>query len=146
MSPTTLPVFLQLSIISPQEQISPTVMSTVSIYDIATQQWYEQNTTGNIPSALTQGCTVRELAQDGFSHNIYWYGGFDGLSMTETLSDGVWVLSLPSFIWTKIYSGIASHTRAGHLCAKPYPDQMIVIGGYTFLQELASIAGTTTAL
>lgn len=107
-------------------------METVSIYDIATQQWYEQNTTGS-PGQLTQGCSVVASAQDGSSHNVYWYGGFDGIDFTSTLNDDVWVLSIPSFTWTKLSTGTPSHARAGHVCAKPYPDQMIVVGGYTTL-------------
>jgi hypothetical protein len=107
-------------------------MATVSVYDIANQVWYDQNTTG-APGALAQGCTVVASAQDGSSHNIYWYGGFDGLHLTDAFSDDVWILSVPSFQWVKVYSGTASHARAGHRCTKPYPDQMFVIGGYSSL-------------
>ena len=107
-------------------------MSTVSIYDIANHVWYEQETTG-APGALAQGCAVVATAQDGSSHNIYWYGGFDGLYQTEPFSDDVWVLSIPSFTWVRVFSGTASHARAGHRCTKPYPDQMFVIGGYRSL-------------
>lgn len=107
-------------------------MSTVSVYDVARHTWYTQNTTG-APGALAQGCAVVASAQDGSSHQVYWYGGFDGLHPSEEFSDDVWVLSVPSFTWTKLYSGTASHARAGHRCVKPYPDQMFVIGGYTSL-------------
>lgn len=110
---------------------SPTFMSTVSVYDIASQQWYEQNTTGNIPGQMTQGCTVLASAQDGSSHNIYWYGGYDGISQTDNFSDDVYVLSVPSFTWTKVSNGTSTHARAGHRCSMPYPDQMFVVGGYT---------------
>lgn len=107
-------------------------MSTVSVYDIASKVWYEQPTTG-APGALAQGCTVVASAQDGSSHNIYWYGGFDGLHLTDSFSDDVWVLSVPAFRWVKVYSGTDQHARAGHRCTKPYPDQMFVIGGYSSL-------------
>ncbi|RDW58120.1 kelch repeat protein [Coleophoma cylindrospora] len=115
------------------QRISPTFMSTVSVYDIAKQTWYEQPTSGGGPGALTQGCTVLASAQDGSSHNIYWYGGFNGLDATSEFSDDVWILSIPSFMWMKVYSGSKTHGRAGHRCAKPYPDQMIVVGGYPSL-------------
>jgi hypothetical protein len=108
-------------------------MTTVSVYDIATETWYNQPTTGSPPGALTQGCTVVASAQDGSSHNIYWYGGFDGIDESQPFSDDVWVLSVPSFKWTKVYSGDSSQGRAGHKCVKPYPDQMFVIGGYPAL-------------
>ncbi|TVY40202.1 Kelch repeat-containing protein [Lachnellula occidentalis] len=109
---------------------SPKFMSTVSVYDIATKSWYEQDTTGS-PGQLTQGCAVLASAQDGTSHNIYWYGGFDGIDLTGSFSDDVWILSIPSFMWMKVNSGVSTHARAGHRCIKPYPDQMFVIGGYT---------------
>jgi hypothetical protein len=102
-------------------------MSTVAVYDIANQVWYEQETTG-APGQMTQGCTVLASAQDGSSHNIYWYGGYNGLDQ-GTVSDDVWILSVPSFMWMKVYSGMPPHGRAGHKCTKPYPDQMFVVGG-----------------
>ena len=110
-------------------------MTTVSIYDIDKSLWYEQETSGKNPGQLTQGCTVVASAQDGSSHNIYWYGGYDGISLVspDSFNDDVWVLSVPSFIWTKVKSGDVGHARAGHRCVKPYPDQMIVFGGYTAL-------------
>lgn len=110
-------------------------MSTVAVYDIDKQEWYMQDTSGQTPSQLTQGCTVVASAQDGSSHNIYWYGGFDGIDETETFDDDVWILSVPSFMWMKVYTGTNSHGRAGHKCVKPYPDQMFVIGGYTPQRE-----------
>lgn len=90
---------------------------------------YLQNTTGDIPPQLTQFCSVYASAPDGFSHNIYIYGGYDGLSTQNTPSDDVYVLSLPSFSWIKLYSGNSIHGRSGHRCVKPYPDQMLVLGG-----------------
>ncbi|KAL3428465.1 kelch repeat protein [Phlyctema vagabunda] len=107
--------------------ISPGFMSTVSIYDIATQTWYEQETNGG-PGALARGCTVLASAQDGSSHNIYWYGGYDGIN-PDIVNDDVWVLSIPSFVWSQVHSGNPGGGRMGHRCAKPYPDQMVVVGG-----------------
>lgn len=105
-------------------------MTTVSVYDISKKVWYEQETSGSSPGALTQGCTVVASAEDGSSHNIYWYGGYDGIHPAQPFSDDVYVLSIPSFIWTKVYTGNSTHGRAGHKCVKPYPDQMVVVGGY----------------
>lgn len=71
-------------------------------------------------------------AEDYSSFNIYWYGGYDGLHATDEsyFKDDVWVLSLPSFTWTKVASGRSGWGRAGHKCVMPYPDQMMVVGGY----------------
>ena len=108
-------------------------MTTVAIYDIQSERWYEQETSGTNPPQLTQGCTVVASAQDGSSHNIYWYGGYDGITLTssDNFNDDVWVLSVPSFTWTKVKSGDFAHARARHRCVKPYPDQMFVVGGFT---------------
>ncbi|CAD6453008.1 9f61d75e-31a6-4fba-9b4e-7dcf47082789 [Sclerotinia trifoliorum] len=121
------------SVNAQSSRISPGFMTTVSIYDISKKVWYEQETSGSSPGALTQGCTVVASAEDGSSHNIYWYGGYDGIHITQPFSDDVYVLSIPSFIWTKVYTGNSTHGRAGHKCAKPYPDQMVVVGGYASL-------------
>ena len=104
-------------------------MSTVSVYDIANKVWYKQVTSGKTPPQLTQGCTVVASADDGSSHNIYWYGGYDGTNESDPYSDDVWILSVPSFMWIKFTTGNSTHGRAGHRCVKPYPDQMFVIGG-----------------
>ncbi|KAL2158621.1 hypothetical protein VTH06DRAFT_4103 [Thermothelomyces fergusii] len=107
---------------------SPEFMSTIDIYDVESREWYRQKTTGG-PGQLTRGCAVVARAQDGSSFNIYYYGGYDGLHMTERYNDDVWVLSLPSFTWVKLTSSKVDG-RAGHKCVTPYPDQMLVIGGY----------------
>lgn len=112
-----------------QKENSPGFMSTIDIYDVAKDKWYRQPTTGG-PGQLTRGCAVVAPAQDSSSFNIYYYGGYPGLKPTEGFNDDVWVLSLPSFTWTKITDSRATG-RAGHKCFMPYPDQMIVIGGYT---------------
>jgi hypothetical protein len=115
--------------VAQSEADSPAFMSTIDIYDVAGNEWYQQPTTGG-PGALTRGCAVVAPAQDASSFNIYYYGGYDGLHKTLDFNDDVWVLSLPSFKWTKVAEGTAVHGRAGHKCFMPYPDQMMVIGGY----------------
>ncbi|KAJ0163994.1 Kelch repeat-containing protein [Colletotrichum tanaceti] len=113
------------------QQESPAFMETIDIYDVAGNKWYQQKTEGIKPPALARGCAVLAPAQDYSSFSIYYYGGYDGISAQEDFSDDVWVLSIPSFQWTKVYEGRALHARAGHRCVMPYPDQMMVVGGYT---------------
>ncbi|KAK1773540.1 hypothetical protein QBC45DRAFT_397930 [Copromyces sp. CBS 386.78] len=108
---------------------SPEFMSTIDVYDVASGEWYRQPTVGG-PGQLGRGCAVVLPAQDLSSFNIYYYGGQPGLTPFEDFSDDVWVLSVPSFTWTKVASGTADKGRAGHKCFMPYPDQMLVIGGY----------------
>lgn len=116
-------------------------MSNINIYDIAAGKWYTQPTSDG-PSQLTRGCAVMQPAQDYSSFNIYYYGGYDGLHPTDPsyFKDDVWILSLPTFVWEKVASGRQGYGRAGHKCVMPYPDQMMVIGGYPALE------GTTPCL
>lgn len=108
---------------------SPSLMTQLAVYDIASGTWYQQNTTGDKPPQLTEFCSVVARAQDSSSFNVYVYGGYDGLSSTDNPSDDVWILSLPSFTWIKAVSGNGSHGRRAHKCHAVYPDQMFVIGG-----------------
>lgn len=110
-------------------------MQKIDVYDIANNKWYQQQTEDG-PGTRTRGCTVVATAPDSSSFNIYYYGGYDGIHATEDFKDDVWVLSLPSFTWIKINEGTSFHARAGHKCFTPYPDQMMVFGGYI------SLAGT----
>ncbi|KAJ6016977.1 hypothetical protein N7451_000356 [Penicillium sp. IBT 35674x] len=112
------------------EEVSPTFMETVSVYDIDTKTWYLQNTTGDTPPQLTEFCSVLASAEDGSSHNIYIYGGYNGLNANANPSDDVYILSLPSFKWVKAYNGTNTHGRNGHRCIAVYPNQMLAIGGY----------------
>ncbi|CAG8891175.1 unnamed protein product [Penicillium egyptiacum] len=111
------------------KRISPTFMKTVSVFDVESKTWYLQNTTGDIPPQLTEFCSVLASAADGSSHNIYIYGGYDGLDYNANPSDDVYILSLPSFRWVKAYNGTNTHSRSGHECIKVYPDQMLAVGG-----------------
>ncbi|UPK96828.1 hypothetical protein LCI18_007763 [Fusarium solani-melongenae] len=112
------------------EKESPVFMEEIDIYDIDGKKWYKQETKDG-PGALTRGCAVVAPASDRSSFNIYWYGGYDGLHPMEPFNDAVWALSIPSFTWTQINKGTNLHARAGHKCFMPYPDQMMVFGGYT---------------
>ena len=141
---------------SESKRVSPGFMESVSVYDVAEDKWYSnlhspssalslsgfhlihlltdhgryiQNTTGDIPPQLARFCSVYASAQDASSHNIYIYGGNDGIDLIDGPSDDVYVLSLPSFEWVKLYNGIKEHGRSGHRCVKPSPVQTLVLGG-----------------
>ena len=105
-------------------------MRVIDVYDIANDNWYKQPTRDG-PGALTRGCAVVATASDQSSFNIYYYGGFDGVNVRDEFSDEVWVLSMPSFTWTRLNEGDSIHARAGHRCVTPYSDQMMVVGGFT---------------
>lgn len=88
-----------------------------------------QNTTGEAPPALAHFCSVVAAAPDKSSFNVYIYGGYDGTNHTSRPSDDVYVLSVPSFTWVKVYEGKSNHGRSGHKCIRTYPDKMFVLGG-----------------
>jgi hypothetical protein len=123
------PYGLNSSQTSESKSQSPDFMTSLPIYDIASQTWYMQNTSGTPPGQLTEFCSVVAAANDSSSFSVYIYGGYDGLNANDQPSDDVWVLSIPSFTWIKAYSGAPSHGRSAHRCVAPYPDQMFVIGG-----------------
>lgn len=103
-------------------------MGNVSIYDVASGRWYVQATSGTPPPVSAQACAVVASSQDNKTHNIYLYGGYDGTKPSAP-SDDVWILSLPSFTWVKALAGTSNHGRYAHVCAKPYADQMLIVGG-----------------
>ena len=54
------------------------------------------------------------------------YGGRDG-SNPPNYFDEIWVLSLPSFTWTKVYSGVSP--RFAHTCHLVGNRTMLTVGG-----------------
>lgn len=50
-------------------------MSQLDVYDIASSQWYHQQTTGTAPGVRVNPCAVVASAPDASSFNIYLFGG-----------------------------------------------------------------------
>ena len=109
------------------------LMQQVSVYDVSQDVWYAQPTTGGPPPQLANFCAVVAHEENTTSYQIYMYGGFDGAAAQS--SNAVWILSVPSFHWTQVLFP-ADHPggRYGHVCAMPYPDQMLVVGGLGTLE------------
>ncbi len=131
---------------------SPAFLATIDVYDVASKTWFQQPAAGDVAGLgqRTRACAVVATAADASSFNIYYYGGFDGLDPAAAFNDDVWVLSLPSFTWTRVAAGTDAHARAGHKCVTPYPDQMLVVGGYTAISRSsagrACVAGNIVQL
>jgi hypothetical protein len=108
--------------------------ATVDLFDIGSYfrdpdsngTWYSQKTTGEVPKARIDFCTVAISAPDNSSHHIYLYGGIDPI--TNTAFDDVLILTLPSFIWTNVWP-IGEAPRWGHNCHVAGKRQMITVGG-----------------
>ncbi|KAF2465573.1 uncharacterized protein BDR25DRAFT_295165 [Lindgomyces ingoldianus] len=110
-------------------------LQTVDIFDIDSYlsnsstngTWYRQNTTGDIPEPRIDFCTVVISAPDNSSHNIYLYGGHNPIG-NDTAFDDVYVLSIPSFTWTAVFTN-GGTPRWGHNCHIANKRQMITVGG-----------------
>lgn len=79
-------------------------MTQIYVYDIATRSLTSQVAQGmnGTPGLRYDGCSVVKMAPDNTSYNIYMQGGTND---NETLND-IWVLSIPSFTWIDITTGI----------------------------------------
>ena len=117
------------------------------VFDIATNTWFIQQTTaqGEIPNGRTSMCSVVASAGDSSSHNIYIYGGYyyedTGTSETvasETVTNGILILTLPAFHWILVYpsqcgNGTCDNRRVfGHRCQKVYEKYMVAYRGINF--------------
>lgn len=105
-------------------------MDNITIFDVGSylrnsseQLWYSQNATGDVPEPRAHFCTLMVSAPDNSSHNIYLYAG---QGPNRTVYDDVYILSVPSFVWTKVFTGVSP--RFGHTCHR-VGDQMITVGG-----------------
>jgi hypothetical protein len=80
-----------------------------------------------ITRAITCKCSLEKSLQIQANrhHLSYIYGGYDPIN--SIMYDDVWILSLPSFTWTKAYSG--ENARFGHTCHSAGKRQMMSVGG-----------------
>ncbi|KAI1744183.1 hypothetical protein F4680DRAFT_284216 [Xylaria scruposa] len=107
-------------------------MTTIDVYDIASSQWYHQETSGNDkPQVRVNPCAVVFSAPDASSFNIYMYGGQNLLPVGQQKQySDLWILTIPSFTWIKVEtSGSEPPARAGHACAAR-DGQIVVVGGF----------------
>ncbi|EPS43622.1 hypothetical protein H072_2455 [Dactylellina haptotyla CBS 200.50] len=110
----------------------PVAMSDIAIFDIETEKWYVQQAAphaNQFPATRTDHCIVVKSSPDNTTQAIYMYGGvtWDSNRKAKYIDD-VWILTLPSFRWIKIYEG--EGPRYGHTChVAPKGRQMITVGG-----------------
>lgn len=114
-------------------------MDVITLMDPVTKQYYQQNATGSIPPLRNRFCSVnvedpRPVGTGGNSTGtweIFMYSGWEGVKAPSPNSqnyDNVWVLSIPSFTWTNVYSSQRGG-RYGHTCHVVGKRQMLSIGG-----------------
>lgn len=111
---------------------------TVDVFDLAsysnttsTGTWYTQSTSGEIPPAHIDSCTVLASAPDSSSHEIFMYGGWGSMATGHSTKhfDDLYALPLPSFTWIKMFEG--DSPRYGHTCNLTADRQLLTIGRST---------------
>ncbi|KAJ0114157.1 hypothetical protein J7T55_007991 [Diaporthe amygdali] len=102
--------------------------TSVQVFDPATDTWYEQTTTGDIPNGRKEYC-MTGAASSNNTYEILVYAGWDGnLGTTSIAWDQAFVLSLPSFRWFKAdYQAL--QPRHGLTCEHIGGGQVLTIGG-----------------
>ncbi|ROV88241.1 hypothetical protein VSDG_09031 [Cytospora chrysosperma] len=107
-------------------------MDEIFIYDIFTGQWYTQKTSGTTPQMRQRFCSGVTWADDQSSYNIYLYGGA-GMPPDTAGYDDVYILTIPTFTWIKLYPNNGSVTgqypHHSMSCNVVNRSQMIIIGG-----------------
>ncbi|KAI1300788.1 hypothetical protein F5Y03DRAFT_396975 [Xylaria venustula] len=96
--------------------------NNLSFFDIATQTWHWQTTTGVIPPGRVHSCVVGVQVVPSFM-----YGGLDPLT-SKSFGD-VYALSIPGFVWTK-FNISQEFPRWDHSCTIGGKSQMVIIGGF----------------
>ncbi|KAI0869708.1 hypothetical protein GGS24DRAFT_511673 [Hypoxylon argillaceum] len=111
------------------------LMNSLDIYDVnstlspnsadSSNGWWTQTVDGEVPSPRVDFCAVVVSAPDKSSFNIHLYGGWDPIKRVDF--DDIWVLTIPSFTWIKVYEG--KLPRWGHTCHVVGQRQMLTVGG-----------------
>jgi hypothetical protein len=117
-----------IDLTSSDHSSSANFMTSLPVYDIASHTWFIQNTTGEPPSQRARFCSIMTNAANSSSFEIYIYGGTNGTSTGTSLGD-VWVLSVPSFTWTRVYNGDITHSSDSLECVRPYHVRFFSVGG-----------------
>ncbi|QSZ37441.1 hypothetical protein DSL72_008537 [Monilinia vaccinii-corymbosi] len=110
--------------LAPMNEIN--IFDINSVYNGGNGSWYTQQASGDFPPPRIESCSIVATAPDNSSYNIYLYGGQNGDSVSY---DDVYVLSLPSFAWIKVYEAVPGSPRFGHTCHLVGNRQMLTVGG-----------------
>ncbi|KAK1750750.1 autophagy-related protein 3 [Echria macrotheca] len=106
-------------------------MEQIFLYDVLSSKWYTQNATGDVPEMRARFCAGATWAADQSSYNIYLYGGA-GMPPDTAGFDDVYILTIPSFQWIKLYPDGDKTGQYPHhslSCNVISGAQMLIIGG-----------------
>ncbi|OTA92800.1 hypothetical protein M434DRAFT_31556 [Hypoxylon sp. CO27-5] len=114
---------------------SPESIRDIFIYDISSNTWYLQTTSGDLPSPRSGFCAGVSAAPDDSSFQVTIHGGRD-LYNLSSLND-VYVLSIPAFHWIQINDSNNPDLRGSDSPGRYWPKcdvfketQLIVSGGF----------------
>ncbi|KAK2604285.1 hypothetical protein N8I77_007228 [Diaporthe amygdali] len=118
-------------------------MDEIFIYDILSGRWYKQQTSGTTPQMRSRFCSGVTWADDQSSYNIYLYGGA-GMPPDTSGFDDVYILTIPTFTWIKLYPNDGNVTgqypHHSLSCNVVNKGQMLVIGGTFPLSDDCDVA------
>ncbi|KAK4190088.1 autophagy-related protein 3 [Podospora australis] len=107
-------------------------LDEILLYDVLSSSWYKQKATGQVPQMRRRFCAGATWAQDQSSYNIYIYGGA-GMEPDTSGFDDVYILTIPSFQWIKMYpdDGNVTGSNPHHslTCNVVDHGQMLILGG-----------------
>ncbi|KAK1827120.1 hypothetical protein QBC39DRAFT_267664 [Podospora conica] len=106
-------------------------LDQILLYDVLSSKWYNQPATGNVPEMRGRFCAGATWAADQSSYNIYLYGG-TGMPPATSGFDDLYVLTIPTFQWIKLYpDGNETGQYPHHSLSCNVIDnaQMMIIGG-----------------
>ncbi|KAK6078523.1 Kelch repeat-containing protein-like protein 5 [Seiridium cupressi] len=106
-------------------------MDEIFVFDMASSRWYKQVANGDIPGMRARFCAGVTWAEDRSSYNVYLYGGL-GMPNYTSGYDDVYILSMPSFTWIKMYPNTTTLEQYPHhslSCNVIDGSQMIIAGG-----------------
>jgi hypothetical protein len=107
--------------------------STVATYDIASANWYDQDTSGNIPEDKEFYSTGIASAND--TYDILVHAGWNGhLGSVSVPYDEAYILSLPAFQWFKAHYP-AAHPRHAVSCVPVGSGQTMTVGRVDTTQD-----------
>ncbi|KUJ13319.1 uncharacterized protein LY89DRAFT_785046 [Mollisia scopiformis] len=116
--------------------------SSLTIYDPASGNFYNQTATGNIPQARIEFCATG-INSTNETYEIFMYAGWgSNLGSAALPFDEIYILTLPAFEWIKVNYAPA-HPRHGHSCHTVGNRQMLVIGGVDSSADSTSSSAPT---
>ncbi|KAK4137952.1 hypothetical protein BT67DRAFT_371835 [Trichocladium antarcticum] len=116
---------------------------TVQVYDIDSQQWLEQKTSGDTPLPRKEFCIAGAPSSER-TYEILVYAGWDGhFGLAAKLYDSAYVLTLPGFFWVKA-DYLPQHPRHGLTCNAVGGGQILAIGGVDSAEQQDGVNGIST--